>query len=351
MRASALATAAAPRLRNRSPHDPWRLSPRSSERWRRPACESAPATGASNRAAARESESPSPRTGRADRLAAVPCRVFLGAIEPESRERFAVEEIADAVDARPVPDMFDQALLDPVREEVFDRRCDSAPGCSNACKVPLCTGRFWRVLTALADRSGGSDAIPGTAGIVRTATEETTMVTIVTFLLLAAPPAAPPARSLDLMALKPCSDKGRFQDTEYNPSPKQVEQLVAMGPEVIPFLISRLESTRRYEETPICFWPGMVEGDMALVILLDLFLDPTWRKTTLPESCWGSFAGPKTSPNEPGSAVFYAYVKRVGRKAIRKKWAHIWEEHRASIKWDEGGRFFRVGGRELTPCH
>ena len=51
---------------------------------------------------------------RADRLAAVPCRVFLGAIEPDSLDWFAVQEIADAVDARPVPDMFDQTFLDPV---------------------------------------------------------------------------------------------------------------------------------------------------------------------------------------------------------------------------------------------
>ncbi len=57
---------------------------------------------------------------RADRLAAVPCRVFLGAIEPEALERFAVQEIADAMDARPVPDTFDQTFFDPVREEIFE---------------------------------------------------------------------------------------------------------------------------------------------------------------------------------------------------------------------------------------
>src|SRR5436309_245729 len=62
--------------RSRSPRDPWRLSPRSSERWLRLARGSAPAAGAPNRAETRESRSPSSRRrgGRAEIEAVAICR-------------------------------------------------------------------------------------------------------------------------------------------------------------------------------------------------------------------------------------------------------------------------------------
>jgi len=169
--------------------------------------------------------------------------------------------------------------------------------------------------------------------------------------LVLATPALPHSRErFDLLTLRACSPKGRFQDLGYSPSRQQVERLVAMGPDLIPFLVSRLESTRRYKEPPVCLWPAMVEGDMALVMLMDLFLDPRSSHTTLPESCWSALRGPGAAPDAPAHEVMRAYVKRVGRRAIRRRWEEIWSRSRTSIKWDGPGRFFRIGGIELSPC-
>jgi hypothetical protein len=171
-----------------------------------------------------------------------------------------------------------------------------------------------------------------------------------TIFLVATPPLAHARERFDLLALKACSPKGRFQDLAYNPSRKQAERLVGMGTELIPFLISRLESTRRYREPPVCLWPEMVEGDMALLILMDLFLDPTWAQTSLPESCWSGLRDSDTARDAPAYEVLSTYVKRMGRKAIHRRWEDLWSRHRTRIKWDAAGRFFRISGIDLSAC-
>ena len=48
--------------------------------------------------------------------------VFLGAVVPGTGERLAVDDLADAMDSRPLPETCHQVLLDPVTEDVLQPR-------------------------------------------------------------------------------------------------------------------------------------------------------------------------------------------------------------------------------------
>jgi hypothetical protein len=173
-------------------------------------------------------------------------------------------------------------------------------------------------------------------------------IVLAAFLAALVPEGSPQA--FDLMTLRPCSSKGRFQDLAYSPNPKQAQSLLALGPAAIPLLISRLESTRPFRASPVCLWPAMVEGDMAQIILMDLFLDDSWKRATLPEACWSSLKAPGVDHDLPAYEVLRAHVLRRGRRAIRQRWTEIWESNRTNIQWDPIGRYFRVGGLTLATC-
>lgn len=157
---------------------------------------------------------------------------------------------------------------------------------------------------------------------------------------------APP----DLMDLTMCASKGRFQDLRYNPHPELAARLLAMGREAVPFLISRLESERLYQTSPICFWSDVREGDMALLILTDLFTDGSWVLASHPRVCMAASLGPDFDPGKPLSQELPRLVAAHGRSSIVANWIAFWAEHGDDVVWDEAGRFFRVEGVEPMAC-
>lgn len=156
-----------------------------------------------------------------------------------------------------------------------------------------------------------------------------------------------PAPTYDLLQIEHLAPKGRVQD--HDPEDPVVTAIVSSGRDAIPVLIRLIESERVYEETPIDFWPLVREGDVAFAILSDLFLDPTWKKSTLPDLCWDNILE-RTSSDLPAWQVLEDFVATHGRAAIAEKWRSAWSTHQADLEWDEAGRFFRVAGRELAPC-
>ena len=157
------------------------------------------------------------------------------------------------------------------------------------------------------------------------------------------------ARAFDLLAISHVGGKGRIQDQKYHPNDPQVTAILAMGEAAIPHLIEALESERPYDKPPLDFWPRMVEGDVALVVLSDLFLDPTWRQSTLPELCWDNLLE-RTSEDVTASDLLSSFVKSHGRSEIAKRWRNMWAQYGSRIRWNSGGKYFQVEGRELTDC-
>lgn len=151
---------------------------------------------------------------------------------------------------------------------------------------------------------------------------------------------------LDLLKIGHMPPKGRVQDRSADPV---VAAILETGKEAIPILIELLESDRLYDSPPFDYWPEVHEGDVALVILGDLFLDPTWTKSTLPELCWDNVLE-RSASSTPGWELLSRYVDKYGRSSLADRWRVAWTKHRESIVWDEEGRFFRVAGHELVSC-
>lgn len=168
-------------------------------------------------------------------------------------------------------------------------------------------------------------------------------------LLLATTTCLAADKPFDLLEISHLGGKGRVQGHGYHRNDPQINSILAMGKDAIPLLIESLESERPYRVPPLDYWPKMVEGDIALVVLSDLFRDPTWERTTLPEMCWNNLLGP-TSKDVPAWERLQHFVETHGRIEIANRWRQVWAMESQNVEWDSGGQFFRVGRRELTSC-
>jgi hypothetical protein len=150
------------------------------------------------------------------------------------------------------------------------------------------------------------------------------------------------------MTIVHVNPKGRIQDQ--STSVPVIVEILASGPDAIPVLINLIGSDRRYEKSPFDYWPEMHEGDMALAILSDLFLDPTWKASTLSETCWGNLLHKTDHPDSPTWRLLDQYIETHGREDLVRSWSELWSEVRNETVWDEEGKFFRVRNRELVSC-
>ena len=156
-------------------------------------------------------------------------------------------------------------------------------------------------------------------------------------------------KPFNLLEVGSTGGKGRIQDVKYRPRDPQLAAILAMGKDAIPLLIDALESETAYERPPLDFWPTMVEGDMALVVLSDLFLDATWSRSTLPELCWDTVLERK-SDGETAWDLLDDFVRAHGRAELANRWRQAWAQHASELKWDPKEQFFVVDGRELAAC-
>jgi hypothetical protein len=134
-----------------------------------------------------------------------------------------------------------------------------------------------------------------------------------------------------------CRAKGRFQDREYCSS-AVIDRIVADGKSAIPVLISQITDSRWIAEPIHDFWPRIRTGELAHFILGSLFVDETWRHSTMPDlfppekcdgrawDCWASFR------------------KRHSLREIQTRWTAFWEGNKERIYWDGKARCFRLAG-------
>ncbi len=155
--------------------------------------------------------------------------------------------------------------------------------------------------------------------------------------------------AFNLLEIGRLQGKGRIQDMQNLSADPQVGAILAMGKEAIPELIEALESSKPFARPPIDFWPKMSEGDMALVVLSDLLLDPTGRRSTVTELCWDNVLE-RESVDISASELLDRFVKAHGRAELARRWRDAWSRHGSTLQWDPVGRYFRADGRELVDC-
>ena len=133
-----------------------------------------------------------------------------------------------------------------------------------------------------------------------------------------------------------CGAKGRVQDCRG----KVMRQILADGKDAIPIIISQLTETTRTKEQIADYWADTRSGDVAFIVLTDLFTNaegntfempgvPDWAAlmkgcTTTAQGCWDQ------------------YLHKHSRMSVRNAWMHAWESRKDQIRWDSTALCFRV---------
>jgi hypothetical protein len=133
-----------------------------------------------------------------------------------------------------------------------------------------------------------------------------------------------------------CMAKGRVQDC-----PESVmKQILADGKNAIPVLISQLTETARTKFQIADYWSDTRSGDVAYVVLTDLFTKPDMEASEMPgvpdwktlmngcqtmaQGCWDEF------------------IHKNGRKSVQRAWLHAWNVHKGQVYWDSKVQCFRL---------
>jgi hypothetical protein len=143
----------------------------------------------------------------------------------------------------------------------------------------------------------------------------------------------------ELTAPGSCRTMGRFQDPEYCHS-QVVDQVLALGKEAIPILISELTDERRTKHSIYDLWKYTAAGDIANSILFDLFTAPDWRVSYMPE-----LDPLERDCQKPGESCWRKFLHKKGRKFVQEQWTSAWNAHKDHIYWDDKSRCFRLAAR------
>jgi hypothetical protein len=133
-----------------------------------------------------------------------------------------------------------------------------------------------------------------------------------------------------------CMAKGRVQDC----SGKVIRQILADGKNAIPVLISQLTETAIAKNQIVDYWGITRSGDVAFVVLNDLFTDDdlhTFGMPGVPD--WDAV---QKGCNAAAASCWDEYVRKHGRMSVRNAWQRAWNLHKSQIHWDTKAQCFRV---------
>jgi hypothetical protein len=140
----------------------------------------------------------------------------------------------------------------------------------------------------------------------------------------------------DIAQIGPVVSKGRIQD---NSRSAVVAALVEAGPSAIPFLVSKLEDNTEVKGHVFDYWPRVAVGDVALVLLVDLFTTPDGA-TTIPGLTWDDLLG-RSSKDVAAWDVLADFIKQNGRAGLRRKVVGILNADKVRYSWDPSRLCFR----------
>lgn len=133
-----------------------------------------------------------------------------------------------------------------------------------------------------------------------------------------------------------CMAKGRVQDC----SGKVMQLILADGKDAIPILISQLTETAITKNQIADYWTGTRSGDVAFVVLNDLFTDADLRTFGMPDV--PGWPAVQKGCNMAAEACWDEYLRKHGRMSVRQAWQRGWNLHKCQIHWDAKAECFRV---------
>lgn len=152
-----------------------------------------------------------------------------------------------------------------------------------------------------------------------------------------------PLELVDISKMTTLAPKGRIQDgkTALGDTNHIAIDLVANGKDSIPFLINQLEDETDMDRHTMNYWYQLYVGDMAHIILTDLFTDQTGMNSTVPGFGWDEFLERGNDKDIMGEEVLRRYIRKHGRRSIQQRWQEMWDQNKDKIFWDEKCRCFR----------
>ncbi len=119
-----------------------------------------------------------------------------------------------------------------------------------------------------------------------------------------------------------------------------MRQILADGKVAIPILISQLTETAVAENQIADYWRGTRSGDVAFVVLNDLFTDVDLRTFGMPGV--PDWSAVQKGCNNAAETCWDEYLRKHGRMSVRQGWQRAWNLHKEQIQWDARAQCFRV---------
>jgi hypothetical protein len=133
-----------------------------------------------------------------------------------------------------------------------------------------------------------------------------------------------------------CMAKGRVQDCLGT----VMQQILSNGKDAIPILISQLTETARTKKEIGDYWGDTRSGDVAFVVLNDLFTDTDYFTFGMPGvPDWSTI---QKGCNGAAQACWDQYLRKHGRMFVRQAWQNAWNLHKPQIYWDAKSQCFRL---------
>jgi hypothetical protein len=120
-------------------------------------------------------------------------------------------------------------------------------------------------------------------------------------------------------------------------------QVLAGGIASIPVLISQLIEESRTRKPVEDFWNYTSSGDVAFIVLNDLFTDTDGKTMTIPGV--PDWEAVMTGCSENAEKCWRLYVHRYGMSSIQRAWQIAWNSNQSRIFWDPTARCFRLASR------
>lgn len=151
---------------------------------------------------------------------------------------------------------------------------------------------------------------------------------------------------IDLTTIKHIEPKGRVQDNGVGDENFKLlsitDDLIANGKDSIPFLINKLDDETKMKRGTVDFWYEVYVGDVALIMLTDLFTESDAKNSTILGFAWDEFLERGNDKDSMGEEILRKYIKKYGRKNIKKRWQDFWDIQKENIFWNEKERCFDV---------
>jgi len=139
-----------------------------------------------------------------------------------------------------------------------------------------------------------------------------------------------------------CMAKGRVQDCRG----RMTQQILTDGKDAIPILISQLTETAVTKSQIADYWSGTRSGDVAFVVLNDLFTDTDLHTFEMPGV--PDWTAVQKGCHRAAEACWDEYLRKHGRMSVRQAWQRAWNVHKGQIHWDAKAQCFRVSARLPT---